>query len=301
MSSLLTNPVLALVTNAPTLIDLRLPVSAAQRAFYYAIRRPNMTPEEFNTPTIPEEQSTPYSLWTLGLPTNLLSGTSYTVDFLIVESTNALADVSGPATLSIVRQSDGAPHPDASVTPAQILINQGSCRTNVQLTATSSLDGYVVALSVDPPALAPQGVVAPRRLTAATRLVLVPVILVPVAPTSPVNAFTEALAGVRAYVDAAFWSSPLDDTSPEIAGTFGEWRGHRRSGRDHDNVHAGLDLVAVSGASVLAARGGLSARTMVKPLADMFWWITWTDLTPVICIFHRRYSDQVLEHILTVE
>ena len=258
LTTLASTPVITLVTNAPVGTDLRLALAPAQRAFFYAIRKANVPLADFFVPTIPDEPTEPYALWTLGLPTNLVSGTSYTADFLLVVTTNQLANVNGPATLSVVRQTDGSPHPDAIVSPSQITFEQGACRTNVQVTASTSLTGYVIGVTLPDAAPAASAVPQARRVVASTpRLVRVPVILVPTAPPSRFDAFTMALAEVRAYVDAAFWSSPLPVSSPEVAGTFGEWRGHKRAGVPHANVHAGLDLVASAGTTVSAARGGI--------------------------------------------
>jgi len=216
--------------------------------------------EDYLIPEIPDEPAaSPYALWTLGLPTNLVSGVSYTADFLLVLSTNELAAVSGIAQLSVVRQADGVPHPNAQIAPAQITFVQGACRTNVLVTASNSLAGYVVAVTLTSSSLAPPslGKENPRSDGADSSLILVPVIILPNSPPTAADAFTKALEGVRAYVDTPGWSLPIPNALPEVSGTFGEWRGHKRDGVPHANTHAGLDLVANAGATVSAARGGI--------------------------------------------
>jgi hypothetical protein len=255
-------PTLSLVTNAPVGIDLRLPLAPAQRAFFYAIRKADVSLADFFPPQIPDEPASPYALWVLGLPTNLVSGDLYLADFLLVGDSNQLATVNGPGTLSVVRQSDGAPHPDAVVTPAQIAFEQGACRTNVQVTAGSPLTGYMVAMTLPDGGPATQAVSQAKRTAAASApFLMLPLVLTPTIPVAQADAFNVALAAILAATDSDSWSSPLPDlTTLEVAGTFGEWRGHKRYGVPHDNIHAGLDLVAPAGTSVVAARGGIVTK-----------------------------------------
>ena len=93
LGQLLTAPLLTVVTNAPVTEVLRLPLSPSQSAFYYAIRKAGAVLADFIVPEIPFEPSAPYALWTLGLPTNLVSGVSYTADFLLVLTTNQLVPI----------------------------------------------------------------------------------------------------------------------------------------------------------------------------------------------------------------
>ncbi|MBI3879198.1 MAG: M23 family metallopeptidase, partial [Verrucomicrobia bacterium] len=254
-------PTLMLLTNAPVTDALQVPLTPEQRAFFYAIRRTNSSFEDYQAPDFPDEPSSPYALWTLGIPTNLVSGASYTADFLLVLSTNALADVSGTAQLSVVRRADGLPHPDAQVTPAQISFVQGACRTTVQVTASTSLTGYVVAVTLAGASAAPQSLAKAKAAPAAasSTFTLVAGFLFPNSPLVAADAFAVALAEVRAYVATLGWTSPLAPGElPKVTGTFGEWRGHRdAAGVSNANYHAGLDLVATGGTPVFAAREGM--------------------------------------------
>lgn len=257
-------PTLMLLTNAPVTNSLQISLTPQQRAFFYAIRRTNSSLEEYQVPEIPDEPSAPYALWILGIPTNLVSGVSYTADFLLVLSTNALADVSGTAQLSVMRQVDGLAHPDAQVTPEQIIFVHGACRTNVQVTASTSLTGYVVAVTLTGASAALPSLAKAKAgpAAASSTSTLVPGILLPNSPPSAADAFTTAQAGVLPLVDTAGWSSPIATTPPAVSGTFGEWRGNSRKNSqggwvDNANYHEGLDLVAPAGATVWAARGGI--------------------------------------------
>ncbi len=272
LSGLASAPALAVLTNAPVGTDLLLPLAPAQRAFYYAIRKAGRSLNDFLVPTIPNEPGSPYALWTLGLPDPLVSGVTYTADFLLVVSPTALAAVNGPGQLSVRRVADGQLHPDAVVTPASITFVQGACRASVRVTASTSLVGYVVAVSV--PNVAPASPAPASRTPAAVpvlangkvpatdpELVLVPVIRRDGAPVLASEAFAFALAGVTALVDLPGWTVPVvvDEfgSPPGVAGNFGAWHGHRQDGQPNSAVHAGLDLIVAATTNVTAARGGI--------------------------------------------
>ena len=275
LSGLASAPALAVLTNAPVGTDLLLPLAPAQRAFYYAIRKAGRSLTDFLVPAIPNEPASPYALWTLGLPSPLVSGVTYTADFLIVVSPTALAAVNGPGQLSVRRVADGQLHPDAVVAPTQITFVQGACRASVRVTASTSLVGYVVAVSVPNVAPASPAPASPAPVAARVPangkipavdppLVLVPVIRLDGAPVPASEAFAFALEGVRALVDTPEWSAPVmvDEfgSPPGVAGNFGAWQGHVQDGQPNTAVHAGLDLIVAATTNVTAARGGIVRR-----------------------------------------
>ena len=56
-------------------------------------------------------------LFSSGVPTNLMSGQTFPVVFIVSDPTGQPAPITGTATLMVVSASDGTPHPDAVVTP----------------------------------------------------------------------------------------------------------------------------------------------------------------------------------------
>lgn len=260
LDQLRNDPGLRLLTNAPVSSELRLSITPEEQGFFQAIRRPGETLEDYFTMDIPDEpqESPPFGLWTLGFPSNLTSRITYTADFLLIGQTNELIDFTGPAQLSLLRKSDGLQHPDALLYPSEIQFTNGTCRVEVQIIATAPTEGYWIAATLEGPT--PEGVTPDRfdKVTAqSSTLTLVPIINLLWGPPDPSLAYVTALAGVQALVDTPGWSNALPTINPEVFGTYGEWRGHKRDGFPHNNVHAGLDLYATVQTVVRASRGGI--------------------------------------------
>jgi murein DD-endopeptidase MepM/ murein hydrolase activator NlpD len=252
-------------TNAPITNDLRLPLTPDQRGFFYAVRRNGATLED---PVGPEDEDArdvageeDFALWTLGLPETLASNVEYTADFLLMGGDETLLAFDGTARLTLVSRATGLPHPEAVIAPGEVRFVQGAGRLVLRVAAPTSLDGYWIALEFDDPR---PGGAAPRSVhlsasQAGSKLVKVPIIQLPDSSPTADQAYVYAKKGVEARVDSSGWSNPLPGGPPEVAGTFGEWRGCRSGNVPHARTHRGLDLVADPGTQVKAARGGIVA------------------------------------------
>ncbi|MBI4661004.1 MAG: SUMF1/EgtB/PvdO family nonheme iron enzyme [Verrucomicrobia bacterium] len=255
------------MTNAPVREPLLLRLRPEQGAFFYAIRRAALTLEDYFLPNIPDEPSAPFALWTMGLPSELAGGLNVTVDFLLVAKTNEVAIVSGQAQLAVISREDRSPHPNARVTPNAITFQNGRARATLQVQAATALKGYTlsVAVPVTGGGTQARGLMQASPSNPSSSLTLIPGVILPNSSTIPENTFQQALAQLQVQIDTWGWAVPLIQVPtpllPEVAGTFGEWRGHQRGGFPHANYHAGLDLVATAGTQVYASRGGYLSTT----------------------------------------
>jgi hypothetical protein len=155
LPTLLAAPAPILQTNTPLTNALRLAQppggGSSTQAFFSALFWPGRSVDEFGDPEdYPVEPVPDMVLFTTDLPPNLGTGQVFTVDFFVADPTGQPVSISGTATILVVRESDGAAHPDATVTPSSALMTNGFMRVMITVDASAPLDGYTLALSVAP-------------------------------------------------------------------------------------------------------------------------------------------------------
>jgi hypothetical protein len=154
LQSLLIAPGVAVQTNTPLTNGLRFalpaPGASPSQAFYTAAHWPGRTVEEFGEPEdYPDIPPPAMVLLTSGAPVPLAGGQSFTVDFFIADPAGQLLDVSGPVTILVFRESDGALHPDATVSPPTGQLTNGHLRLTVTVQSLASIEGYTLGLGPD--------------------------------------------------------------------------------------------------------------------------------------------------------
>ena len=269
LESLLANPVVAVETNTPLTNGLRFslpaPGGSPGQAFFTAAHWPGRTVEEFGEPeNYPDIPPPAMVLFTSGAPAPLTSGQTFTVDFFIADPAGQLLDVSGPVAVLIFRESDGALHPDAKVSPPTGDLTNGHLRLEITLTAAPPLAGYALGLGPADASLLGKALKASSALNDFLRTAfnLGPAPL----PTPTAEALLQTLEQRRTdNADAGpSWSYPLAGIGHPVSGTFGEWRG-----KDNNNVHRGVDLAAGAASTVVASRGGVvSHRGTIAGMGD---------------------------------
>jgi murein DD-endopeptidase MepM/ murein hydrolase activator NlpD len=260
-------PALILQTNTPLANVLRLPVLPAvglsNQVFFSALYWPGLSLDQFADPEeYPPDPAPAQMLFTSGVPTNLASGQTFTADFFVADSTGQPVDITGTATILVVRESDSTTHPDAIVTPPSALMTNGYMRVQVTVNSTTPLDGYSLGLSIS---LGPNGFPHPNISDTFLRTVFN---LGPAPLSNPTRtACIQALGQLRtANADSgATWSYPLTGSGYAVSGTFGEWRGKKTASEPTGHVHDGLDLAAPAGTTVLASRGGVISHHGTLP------------------------------------
>jgi murein DD-endopeptidase MepM/ murein hydrolase activator NlpD len=175
-----------------------------------------------------------------------------------------LLDVSGPVSILVFRESDGALHPDATVSPPTGQLTNGHLRLSVTVQSIASLDGYTLGLGPSTGDLAGflEGLFFPvssglnQFLKTAFNLGPAPLS----APTA--QALLQTLEQRRTdNADAGpSWSYPIAGSGHPVSGTIGEWRG-----KNNNNVHRGVDLAAVAASTVFASRGGVVSHRGTLP------------------------------------
>jgi formylglycine-generating enzyme required for sulfatase activity/murein DD-endopeptidase MepM/ murein hydrolase activator NlpD len=263
LPSLTTNATALLQTNAPLtnalLLNVAPPGGLRPQAFFSALFFPGQSvgdfgdPENFTPPPDPTD-----ILFSSGLPTNLTSGQTFPIVFIVTDPTGQPVPLTGTATLMVVSDSDGTLHPDATVTPPTGQMTNGFLQMQINVNATASLAGYTLALSIIP---APQGGIRPLGLTPAFLQVAFDLGPVPLTPQQ-ISYYTNQLAQRRtANTDNGnTWDNPLTGGYGRVSGSFGEWRGDNNT-----RCHHGLDLPAPAASTVLASRSGVvSAKNVVS-------------------------------------
>ena len=260
LSNAMANPSLLWQTNAPSGGAL-LPAASSPgtQAFFFGDYWPDRSVDEFGDPEDYSEETVPDKLlFTSDLPTNLGTGQVFTVDFIVATPSGESMDISGTATILVVRAADGVAHPDAIVTPPSSQMTNGYMRAVIAVTSTTPLTGYTLALSIAPGLKgSPSPGVSSTFLKAAFGLGSAPL-------TPPQKAYYTQQLEQRRLDNAdsgATWSYPAAGGGYQVSGTFGEWRG-----KNNQHVHCGLDLAAPVGTTVRASRGGVVSQ--VKLLTD---------------------------------
>jgi formylglycine-generating enzyme required for sulfatase activity len=245
-------PFLLMQTNTPSTNSLTLPVSPAgalsNQAFFSAVHLPGRSIDEFGDPEYaPDEPSPDMILFASGMPSALANGQSFLVDFFVTDTSGQVLDISGPVSIQLVRDSDGALHPDAQIAPSTGQLTNGHFRIQVTIQASTSLDGYTLGLELaSENAL---GLFGPKLLAFPAAPSPLPRRLRTVFGLDPQT--LEARRIAAADPNPA-WSYPLRGANYSIAGTFGEWRGDNNT-----KVHKGVDLAASANINVIASRGGI--------------------------------------------
>ncbi len=259
--SLRDGPAVAVQTNTPLTNGLRfsipMPGALPSQMFFTAAHWPGRAVEEFgepeNYPDIPPPEMV---LFTSGAPVPLTSGQIFTVDFFITDPAGQMLDVSGPAAILIFRESDGALHPDATVSPSAGQLTNGHLSLQVTVQSIAPLNGYVLGLGPDPGGLA--------ALTKGLLFLAASGLNQPLKPTANVAPPTLEQLRISNADAGPSWSYPLAGSGHPVSGTFGEWRG-----LNNKDVHRGVDLAAVAASTAVAARGGVvSHRGTLAGMGD---------------------------------
>jgi formylglycine-generating enzyme required for sulfatase activity/murein DD-endopeptidase MepM/ murein hydrolase activator NlpD len=244
-------------TNTPLLSGLAVPFSPSgslsSQAFFSAMYSPGSSVDDFGDPeNIPDIPPPDMILLTGGQPDILPSGQSFTVEFFVTDPAGTSLDINGTAAILVMRESDGAIHPDALVTPATGQMTGGYMSVEITIQSTTSLDGYT--LGIGPADGNSFTGTASGRLQSATAAASSSVPTLPTcANTSPAS--LNALRTASVDPDST-WSYPIAGaTMNQVAGTFGEWRGIK-----YVSFHHGVDLVAPETTTVIASRGGVVSK-----------------------------------------
>jgi formylglycine-generating enzyme required for sulfatase activity/murein DD-endopeptidase MepM/ murein hydrolase activator NlpD len=256
--SLREGPSVLFETNTPLADGLSVPLGTAlsqtNQAFVFAAHWPGRSVDEFGDPEYMAEEPAPAAvLFTFGLPSNLVAGQSYPVDFLVTDPAGRLLEITGPAELVVVRRADGSANPQAQATPATLELADGYAQALVGAGPASQLSGCTLGL----------------RPTS-TGALLVPVFdLGPTPVTLPAAGTAipalEALRAAAADSDNS-WSPPsAPGVDYQVSGTYGEWRG-----QDNADAHDGLDLALAAGAPVVASRGGVVSFEGTGPAGSVY-------------------------------
>ena len=274
LPSLAANPTLMFQTNTPLTNTLRLSALPAgdtsDQAYFSVAHWPGRTIQEFGLPEdYPDIPPPTMVLFTSGAPAPLTDGQIFTVDFFIADPTGLLLDLSGPVAIRILSESDGAFHPDATVSPPTSQLTNGHMRLEITLHSDTPLDGHTLGLG---PASSPMSLFAewdwfglapsPQPIDGFLKSAFN---LGPAPLTTPTReSLIQTLEQRRtANADAGpSWSYPLAGSGHPVSGTFGEWRG-----KNNTIAHHGLDLAAVAASTVVSSRGGVVSHR--GTLADM--------------------------------
>jgi sulfatase modifying factor 1 len=268
LQTLLTNPTPLFQTNTPLANDLRLPSppvnGVSTQAFFSATYYPGQSVDEFGDPESSSPEPVPdMLLFTSDLPPNLGGGQPFIADFLVTDPAGQPASISGTATILVVRESDGAAHPDASATPVSAQLTNGYMRVTIVVNATTSLDGYTLGLSIAPGA---QGLLHPHVSSTFLKAAFG---LGPMPLTPPQRTYWTQQLEQRRLNNADLgpsWSNPMPGFQWSVSGTFGEWRG------DNDTrSHYGVDLgtANTTAINVKASRGGVVSKLGVVSTTPM--------------------------------
>lgn len=274
LQALVDSPAVLLGTNTTTTNDVRVSITPAgglaKQSFFSAANWPGLSTADFDEPEeYPFESFPDKILFTSDLPANLGAGSAFIVDFLVTDPSGQPVAISGTATILVVRESDGAAHPDASVTPSSGQMTNGYMRVVITVNATMPLDGYTLGLSIAPGILGlPHPLVSSTFLKAAFGLGAAPL-----TPPHDAAYWTQKLEERRlANKDAGpLWGYPLAGSGHLVSGTFGEWRGEKTASETNGHVHNGLDLssAGVAVINVKASRGGvISYRGTLTNMGD---------------------------------
>ena len=258
-------PSLMLQTNTPLASELRLPVQPASghsnSAFFAAGYWPGRSVDEFGDPTYAPDPVPPdMILLTSGAPDPLVAQQAFTVDFYITDTAGELLNLSAPAAVLVLRESDGLRHPDAVVTPPGGTMTNGHLRLTLTIQATTPLDSYTLGLALTLSS-SPGGHAKDMTTKELKQMITLNNIQCQngQTPRQCLDAWHQA------NTDAGpSWSYPLAGSGHAVAGTFGEWRG-----KNNNDVHRGIDLAAVAASTVRAARGGVvSCRGTLAGMGD---------------------------------
>ena len=270
LQTLVDSPSLLFETNTVSTNNVRVPIASpggpANATFFSAANWPGYStndfvyPEEYPIEPVPDK-----ILFTSDLPPNLGAGSAFIVDFFVASPSGQPVAISGTATILVVRESDGATHPDAIVAPTAGQMTNGYMRAVITVNSTTSLVGYTLGLSIAPGVLG-----SPHPLVTSTFLKAVFGLGAPkLTPPHDEAYWTQKLEERRTVnrdTDQT-WSYPLAGSGHLVSGTFGEWRGKKTEKEPTGHVHEGLDLSTADNAdiAVKASRGGVISRSNSIP------------------------------------
>ena len=246
LQTLVDSPSLVFETNNASTNDVAVRVTPAagfgQQAFFSAAHWPGLSTDAFGDPeNYPDEPSPEAVLVTAGVPEPLVSGQQFTVDFFIIDPAGQLLNLTQAVSVRVLRESDGAFHPNAQVSPSGGQLDGGHLRLTITVTASTSLEGYTLGLG-------PGGVTL-LNLTSFLKTAFT--ISTNISVTTSNDLYLALEARRTANTDPnPVWGYPLSGTNYPVVGTFGEWRGDGNT-----RVHKGLDLAALT-ARVYPSRSG---------------------------------------------
>ena len=257
LPTLLTNPKPLFQTNSPLATSLLLPMGQAAgsttQGFFSATYYLNESVTNFGDPENDDsDTNATMLLFTSGLPTDLTNGQPFSIAILAADSTGQPLALTGTVTFWVVSVTNGSLHPDAVINPPTAQMMNGLLQLQLTINATTSLSGYMLALSINTNSTS-QGEFGAENTE--PRLNQAQFIQYGFDFTGlTAQQMKAALAQLR--TDNADsdedWDAPITGGYNRVSGSFGEWRGDNNS-----RCHYGLDLPAPINTMVYASRGGV--------------------------------------------